>query len=89
MEPAFVTVSSEGQVVIPPEFLESLGIVAGARISIREEGGELHLRPDTLEAKLRVIDELCGITAGGPSMTDDLLEDRRRERALELAKDGF
>ena len=89
MKQVFVTVSSKGQLVIPAEFRASMGIEAGTRISIREEGGELRLRPDTLEAKLRLIDELCGITAGGPSGCDMLLEDRRREREMELAKDGF
>jgi hypothetical protein len=38
---------------------------------------------------MRLIDELCGIAAGGPSGTDMLLEERRRERALELEKDGW
>jgi hypothetical protein len=36
-----------------------------------------------------LIDQLCGITAGGQSGTDMLLEDRRREREMELAKDGW
>jgi len=89
MDQVFVTVSSKGQLVIPAEFRASMGIEAGTRIAIREEGGELRLRPETLASKLRLIDELQGCTAGGPSMTDELLEDRRRERALELAKDGF
>jgi hypothetical protein len=44
---------------------------------------------DALAAKLRLIEELRGCTAGGPSMCDMLLEDRRRERELELAKDGW
>jgi hypothetical protein len=49
----------------------------------------LVLEPQTQEAKLRLIDELCGITAGGPSMTDMLLEDRRLERARELSEEGW
>jgi AbrB family looped-hinge helix DNA binding protein len=89
MKQAFVTVSSKGRVVIPANLRASLGIKAGTRISIREEGGELCLRPDTLEAKLRLIDELRGCTTCGPSLTDELQEDRRRERASELEKDGF
>ena len=36
-----------------------------------------------------MIDELCGSTAGGPSGCDMLLEDRRREDALESAKNGW
>ncbi len=47
------------------------------------------LEPETLATKLRIIEELCGLTAGGPSGTDLLLEERRRERKAELAKDGW
>lgn len=43
----------------------------------------------SLEEKLRLIHELRGCTAGGPSGCDMLLEDRRRERQLEMAKDGW
>lgn len=75
--------------MIPAAIRESLGIGPGTRIAIRQEGDELILRPQTLAAKLRLIDELYGITAGGPSLTDDLLADRRRERDRELAKHGF
>jgi hypothetical protein len=38
---------------------------------------------------LRLIDELCGMTAGGPSMCDELLKDRRRERERELTEEGW
>jgi hypothetical protein len=47
------------------------------------------LEPQTLAAKLRILKQLRGYTAGGPSMCDMLLEDRRREREIELAKDGW
>jgi hypothetical protein len=46
-------------------------------------------RPLTLEQKLRLIAKLKGLTAGGPSMCDELLEDRRRERERELAGEGW
>lgn len=89
MEQIFTTVSSKGQMVIPAAIRESMGIEPGTRVVVRQEGARLILEPQTLAAKLRIIDELCGLTAGGPSMTDMLLEDRRREREMELAKDGF
>jgi AbrB family looped-hinge helix DNA binding protein len=89
MEQIFTTVSSKGQMVIPAAIRESMGIEPGTRVTVRQEGNRLILEPQTLAAKLRIIDELCGLTAGGPSMTDMLLEDRRREREMELAKDGF
>jgi AbrB family looped-hinge helix DNA binding protein len=89
MEHVFITVSSKGQMVIPASIREAMGIEPGTRVAIRQEGARVILEPDTLAAKLRLIKELRGCTAGGPSGTDMLLEDRRRERELELAKDGF
>jgi AbrB family looped-hinge helix DNA binding protein len=88
MERVFNTVSSKGQIVIPVSFRESLEIERGTRIAFRQEGARLILEPDTLAAKLRLIDELCGSTAGGPSGCEMLLEERRRDRERELAKYG-
>ncbi len=85
----FTTVSSKGQLVIPVAIRESLGIEPGTRVAIRQEGTRVILEPETLATKLRIIEELCGLTAGGPSGTDLLLEERRRERKAELAKDGW
>jgi len=89
MQRLFTTVSSKGQMVIPAAFRESLGIEPGTRVAIRQDGPRLILEPDNVAAKLRLIDELCGITAGGPSMTDMLLEDRRLERERELSEEGW
>jgi len=75
--------------VIPASIRESLGIEPGTRVAIRQEGAELVLRPETLAAKLRLIEEMHGCTAGGPSGTDMLLEDRRLERERELREDGY
>jgi AbrB family looped-hinge helix DNA binding protein len=89
MEQVFTTVSSKGQMVIPAAIRESMGIEPGTRVAVRLEGARLILEPQTLAAKLRLIKELRGSTAGGLSGCDMLLEDRRREREMELAKDGF
>ena len=89
MERVFTTVSSKGQIVIPVSFRESMEIEQGTRIAYRQEGARLILEPDTLAAKLRILKELRGSTAGGPSGCDMLLEERRRDRERELAKDGW
>jgi AbrB family looped-hinge helix DNA binding protein len=89
MEQIFTTVSTKGQMVIPASIRESMGIEPGTRIAIRQEGTRVILEPDTLTAKLRLIDELYGSTAGAPSGCDMLLEDRRREHEMELAKEGM
>ncbi|HXR38185.1 MAG TPA: AbrB/MazE/SpoVT family DNA-binding domain-containing protein [Terracidiphilus sp.] len=89
METVYSTFSSKGQLVIPAAIRESLGIEPGTRVAIHLEGTRVILEPETLAAKLRLIDELQGLTAGGPSMTDALLAERRKEREIELAKDGW
>jgi len=89
MEQIFTTVSSKGQLVIPAAIREALGIKAGTRVAIHQAGAELVLKPETLTAKLALIREMRGITAGGPSMCDELIEDRRRERERELREEGW
>jgi AbrB family looped-hinge helix DNA binding protein len=89
MTKLYSTMSSKGQVVVPAAFRETLGIEAGTRVAFWTEGSRLILEPETLAAKLKLIESLRGLTKGGPSMTDSLLEDRRRERKAELAKDGW
>jgi AbrB family looped-hinge helix DNA binding protein len=89
MKKLYSTISSKGQLVVPAAIRESLGLTAGTRVGFLTEGNRVILEPETLAAKLRLIDELQGLTAGGPSMTDSLLAERRREREIELAKDGW
>jgi AbrB family looped-hinge helix DNA binding protein len=79
MEQVYATVSSKGQLVIPAQIREALGIRAGTRVAIRQEGAEVILQPATEAAAQRLIDELCGMTAGGYSMADDLIAERRAE----------
>jgi AbrB family looped-hinge helix DNA binding protein len=89
MTKLYSTMSSKGQVVVPAALRETLGIEAGTRIAFWTEGSRVILEPETLNSKLKLIESLRGLTKGGPSMTDELLEDRRRERAAELARDGW
>ena len=89
IEQVYATVSTKGQLVIPAAIREELGIEPGTRVAIRREGAELVLRPETLAAKLRLIEKMHGCTAGGPSGTDILLEDRRLERERELREEGW
>jgi AbrB family looped-hinge helix DNA binding protein len=89
MKQTLVTVSSKGQLVIPAKIREALGIVSGTRVAIQHDGGRLILDPQNLEAKLRRIKAMRGIAAGGPSLSDELIEDRRRERERELREEGW
>jgi AbrB family looped-hinge helix DNA binding protein len=60
--------------VIPAEIRERLGIEPGTKIAISVEGSRIVLQPVT-----KVIDELRGITKGGPSMADELIADRQED----------
>lgn len=88
-EQTYVTVSSKGQLVIPAAIREELKIEPGTRVAVRVEGGRIIIDPQSVAAKLRRIDEMKGCTAGFPSGTDMLLEERRRERERELAEEGW
>ncbi len=82
-------ISSKGQVVIPASVRVQLGLARGTPVDITVDGTKVILETDILAAKLRLIKEMRGITAGGPSMTDALLEERRLERERELAEEGW
>ncbi len=68
--PLYATVGSKGQFVIPAPIREALGIEPGTRIAIRCEGSRVILDPETMAAKLRLIDDMHGSTAGHGSGTD-------------------
>jgi AbrB family looped-hinge helix DNA binding protein len=87
MKQAFARVSSKGQLVIPAEIRQKFGIEAGTRVKFVEKGSQLVLVPETLSVKLRMIEGLRGMTKGGSSGTDLLLEDRQRE--CELQEEGW
>lgn len=82
-------VSSKGQVVIPAAIREQLGIERGTELSFRVENGRIIVNPHSLSAEIARIKSMRGITAGGPSGTEILLEDRRRERERELREEGW
>lgn len=70
------TVSTKGQLVIPSEVRAALGITAGTRMRVRQEGSRIILEP----VSKKLIAKLRGITKGGQSMTDELLRERRSEK---------
>ena len=73
--PVFATLSAKGQLVVPKNIREALGMEAGTRVALFLEGNRIILQP----SNRRLAEELCGITAGGVSMTDELLAERRAE----------
>jgi AbrB family looped-hinge helix DNA binding protein len=75
MSDTFTTLSSKGQVVIPAQLREQLGIETGTRIAVRIEKEHLVLEPIN-EAYIR---RLRGSLKG----PDSLVEAREREHRLE------
>jgi AbrB family looped-hinge helix DNA binding protein len=75
-------ISSRGQVVIPAELRQQLGIEKGTKATWSEERGRLVLTPMT-EKRL---DEIMGFlkpAPGEPSMFDEIFAERERERKRE------
>jgi AbrB family looped-hinge helix DNA binding protein len=75
-------VSSKGQVVIPAELREQLGLQKGTPATWREEGGQLVLTPMT-EQRLRKIMGFLKPAPGEPSMFEESFAERARERERE------
>ena len=66
-----------GEIVIPSEIRDDLDIHPGTRIAVSREGNRIILEPINNE----YVRSLRGCLAGGPSMADELLKDRREEDA--------
>ncbi len=77
-----ITISSKGQVVIPAELREDLGLDKGTQATWTREGSRLVLTPITE----KLLDEIQGFLKprpGEPSMFEEHLKDRERERQRE------
>ena len=75
-------ISSKGQVVIPAELREQLGLDKGTRATWTEEKGKLVLTPIT-ERRLEEIMGFLKPGPGEPSAFEMLFEERQRERKRE------
>jgi AbrB family looped-hinge helix DNA binding protein len=80
-----VTFSSKGQIVVPAELRERLGLKKGTRATLTEEKGRLVLTPMTG----RILDQIQGFLKPHPgeiSMFEELTKERARERDRESSK---
>ncbi len=75
-------ISSKGQVVIPAELREQLGLRKGTPATWTEEKGRLVLSPMT-EKRLREIRGFLKPKPGEPSAFEGLFEERERGRRRE------
>jgi AbrB family looped-hinge helix DNA binding protein len=76
------TISSKGWIVIPADLRKKYGLKPGDGVHVVDYGGVLMLVPELKDP----IKEGLGLLAGGPSLTQDLLEERRRDLEAEERK---
>lgn len=81
-------VGIKGQVVIPKEIRDEIGIKPGDEVTFEPNGCEVRVRRinDDPEHRADEIRALRGIWAEGGGGTRELLEERRRERDAEERK---
>lgn len=77
-----VVTSAKGQVVIPKEERDKVGIGPGTRVVVVAVDDHIEVRP--LPAK--PVEHFYGFFKGGPSLTKALLDERRKERKREEKK---
>ncbi len=78
-----VKVSAKGWIVIPADIRKRYGIKPGDEVHIVDYAGTLVIVP---KLKDPVNDALGLLADGGPSLTEDLLKERRRELQREEMK---
>jgi AbrB family looped-hinge helix DNA binding protein len=76
------TVSAKGWVVIPKEIRDKLGLKKGSKVHMIEIEGMICMEPVFPD----VISRSAGMFAGGPSLTEEYLREKRQEEAERDAK---
>jgi AbrB family looped-hinge helix DNA binding protein len=74
-------VSSKGWVVIPKPLRDEFGLEPGTRVKVVAYGGVLAVIPQPDDP----VEALHGMLESGPSLTEDLLAERARDKAKEEA----
>lgn len=73
--------SSKGWVVIPKHLRDEFGLKPGSRVEVVAYGGVLAVVPQSDDP----VEALHGMLETGPSLTNDLLVERARDKAKEEA----
>ena len=81
-------VGTKGQVVIPKAIRDEIGIKPGDEVTFEPNGSEVRVRRVSDDPKRRAdeIRTLRGVWAGAGGGTEELLQERRRERDAEERK---
>ena len=74
-----VKTSSKGQIVIPKQVRDKLGITPGKKVlfQVVDNHAEITLLPDDPIKAMR------GILKGGPSLADELLAERKKDNKID------
>lgn len=72
---SMVRASSKYQIAIPKAIRNKLHIKPGQKLTVSEANGVILLTPVPTDP----VEFLCGIFKGRPSMTEELLKERRRD----------
>jgi AbrB family looped-hinge helix DNA binding protein len=78
------TVSTKGQIVIPAWIRKSLGLKPKSKLVVKLSEDRQRVLVEPLPDD--PIESACGFFSGGLSLTQSLLDDRRKERKLESEK---
>jgi len=76
---SIVRASSKYQIAIPKRIRTKLGVKPGQRLMVTEKEGSVVLTPVPTDP----VEYLCGVYKGEPSLTQELLKERARDRAHE------
>lgn len=79
---SIVTTSTKGQVVIPKEEREKIGLKPGTKVMVKAVDDHVEIYPLPEDP----IEYFCGIFKEGPSLTEALLKDRKEELRREEEK---
>lgn len=71
------TIDRAGRLVVPKELRDRLGIVAGSRVDIHEDGAGLRIELIAVDPIIEVDGYLLIDSDGGPPMTDDEVRELR------------
>jgi AbrB family looped-hinge helix DNA binding protein len=77
-----LTVSNKGWVVIPAELRKKYNLTPGTEVIIVDYGGVLAIVP----ALKNPVRQGRGLLKGLPSLTEDLLQDRKNEKSREARR---
>jgi AbrB family looped-hinge helix DNA binding protein len=77
-----VTVSTKGQLVIPKEIREALGIKPKQKVLLKLVKDHAEIEPLPQDP----IESFCGIFREGPSLTETLLKEREEDKKREENK---